>query len=574
MKKLILIFTAAILAVSCSDSLEDLNENIKDPANVSGESLFASAQKQLADQVVTPNVNLNNLRLWTQQLQETTYTDESRYNQVTRSIPDNHWRVIYRDVLKDLDQASINIEATTYLTDELNGRKPNKQAIIEVLKVYAYSNLVETFGNIPYTEALDINNLLPKYDDAQTVYKDLLVRLTAAINSMDTSLNSFESGEDLIYRGDVSKWKKFANSLKLRMGLTIADFNAGLAQSTVESAFLSGVFTSNADNASYAYRNAAPNNNPMNNNLVLSGRNDYVAGATLVNMLNNVNDPRSAAYFNGKVEFNYPWDPTDPTKGNPVASVSTSGNVTTITMTKELDNLPAIGDEIYLQVEDAESILLGTASNVTSTTLEINNINTSVNAGDGIGIFSYVGGVIGSRSSYGVYTHVSDRIVNASEPGVIMSYDEVEFLLAEAAERGFNVGGNAESHYVAGITASFNYWGVSDVASYLANPKVNYTSALAASTSNPKWKMVIGEQAYFGLYNRTFAPYLSVRRLDYPILVNPVRAQSGFPVRYTYPVGEQTLNGANYNDASDALGPLGDVPEQQLFWDKFYTFDF
>ncbi|WP_258455221.1 SusD/RagB family nutrient-binding outer membrane lipoprotein [Aequorivita sp. CIP111184] len=464
-----------------------MNENIKDPASVSGESLFASAQKQLADQVVTPNVNLNNLRLWTQQLQETTYTDESRYNQVTRSIPDNHWRELYRDVLKDLDQASQNIAETTYLTDELNGRKPNKQAIIEVLTVYAYSNLVETYGDIPYTEALDIDNLLPKYDDGLTVYKDLISRLTAAINSMDTSLNSFESGEDLMYRGDVSNWKKFANSLKLRMGITLSDVDAGLSQSTVQSAYTSGVFGSNADNASYIYRNAAPNNNPMNNNLVLSGRNDYVAGKTIVDMMNDLEDPRRAAYF------------------------------TTV---------------------DGE----------------------------------YIGGTIGSRSSYANFSHVSDRIVNAAEPGVIMSYDEVEFLLSEAAARGYSVGGDAESHYIAAITASFDYWNVSGVAGYLAKPEVDYTTALAASTSTPSWKKVIGTQAYFGLYNRTFAPYLSVRRLDYPVLVEPVSAQSGFPVRYTYPVGEQTLNGLNYDSASSAIG--GDAPETQLFWDKFYTFDF
>ncbi len=487
MKKLILILTAALFAVSCSDNLEDLNENIKDPANVSGESLFASAQKQLADQIVTPNVNLNNLRLWTQQLQETTYTDESRYNQVTRSIPDNHWRELYRDVLKDLDQASQNIAETTYLTDELNGRKPNKQAIIEVLTVYAYSNLVETYGDIPYTEALDIDNLLPKYDDGLTVYKDLISRLTAAINMMNTSLNSFEDGEDLIYRGDVSQWKKFANSLKLRMGIMLSDVDAGLSQSIVQSAYTSGVFGSNADNASYLYRNAAPNNNPMNNNLVLSGRNDYVAGKTIVDMMNGLEDPRRAAYF------------------------------TTV---------------------DGE----------------------------------YIGGEIGSRSSYASFSHVSDRIVNPSEPGVLMSYVEIEFLLAESAERGYSVGGSAESHYIAAITASFDYWNVSGVGAYLAKPEVDYTTALAASTSDPKWKMVIGTQAYFGLYNRTFAPYLSVRRLDYPILVQPVRAQSGFPVRYTYPVGEQTLNGANYEAASNAIG--GDAPETQLFWDKFYTFDF
>ncbi len=572
MKKLILILITAVLAVSCSNNLEDLNENVKDPANVSGESLFASSQKRLVDQLTTPNVNLNNLRLWTQQLQETTYLDESRYDQVTRSIPDNHWRIMYRDVLKDLDEASRIISETTYVSDELNGRKPNKLAIIEVLTIYSYANLVETFGDIPYTEALEIDNLLPKYDDAKTVYKDLLVRLDAAIASMDTDRKSFGAEEDLIYGGKVANWKKFANSLKLRMGMTMADDEPGLAQTTITTAVASGVFQSNADNATYAYRSAAPNNNPMNNNLVLSGRNDYVPAATIVNIMNDLNDPRRSAYFNGKVDFKYGWDPEDATVGNPVAAVSTSGTVTTITMTKDLTNPPAVGDEIYLQVFEDASILLGTAVNVTSNTIEVDNINTAVNVGDGIAINSYVGGLIGTKSTYSLYSHVSNRIVDPAEPGVIFSYAEVEFLLAEAIERGIAVGGTAESHYEAGITANFAYWNVSDVASYLAKPEVDYNSALALADGN--WKEVIGTQAYLALYNRSFASYLSVRRLDYPILTEPLRAQSGFPVRYTYPVLEQTLNGANYGDASAALGPLGDAAEQRLFWDKYYTFDF
>src|SRR5690554_988032 len=246
MKKLILILTAAVMAVSCSDNLEDLNQNIKDPTAVSGESLFASAQKQLADQIVTPNVNLNNLRLWTQQLQETTYTDESQYDQVTRSIPDNHWREIYRDVLKDLDEAAIMIAETD--NDLTNDLKPNKLAIIEVLKVYAYSNLVETYGDVPYSQALDIDNLLPAYDDGLTIYKDLITRLTAAIGNMNANLGSFSGTEDLMYAGDVANWEKFANSLKLRMGIMLSDVDAGLSQSTVVSAVNGGVFTSNADN--------------------------------------------------------------------------------------------------------------------------------------------------------------------------------------------------------------------------------------------------------------------------------------------------------------------------------------
>lgn len=563
MKKLILILTAAVFAVSCSDNLEDLNQNIKDPTAVSGESLFGSAQKQLADQIVTPDVNLNNLRLWTQQLQETTYTDESRYDQITRSIPDNHWREMYRDVLKDLDEAAKVITATD--NDLTNDLKPNKLAIIEVLKVYAYSNLVETYGDVPYTEALDIENLLPAYDDGLTVYKDLISRLTAAIGDMNSSLGSFDGNEDRIYGGDVASWKKFANSLKLRMGIMLSDVDPGLSQSTVESAVAGGLFTSNADNGSYQYSGADPNNNPMNGNLVLSGRNDYVSGSTIVNLMNSIDDPRRSVYFNGKVNFNYDYDFDDPTFGYPVAEVTVSGTVTTITFAKDVRNYPAIGDEIYLQVEDAPRVLLGTAVAYTTTSISIDNIQASVSVGDGIGLNSYVGGVIGEISSFPDHSQVADRLIDPSEPGVLLSYVEVRFLLAEAAARGYSVGGDAATHYTEAITASFDYWNAPDLATYLARPEVDYATALANSSSTPAWKEVIGTQAYLALYNRTFASYLSVRRLDYPILEQPTGAVSGFPTRYTYPVIEQTLNGANYAAAASAIG--GDAPETMLFWD-------
>lgn len=485
MKKLIIILTAAVFAVSCSDHLEDLNEDTKNPLSVSGESLFASAQKQLADQITTPNVNFNNLRLWVQHWQETTYPDESRYDQVTRSIPDRHWRAMYRDVLRDLLEAKRIIEATN--NDLTNPQKPNKLAIAEILMVYAWSNLVETYGDIPYTEALDIDNLLPKYDDAQTVYKDLLARLTTAVNTLNSGEGSYSSTDDLVYYGDVAKWKKFGNTLKLRMAMNLADADAGLSKSAAEEAVSSGVFTSNADTGAYHYSVAAPNNNPVNDNLVLSGRNDYVAGKTLVDAMNSLDDPRREAYFT---------------------------------------------------LKDGE----------------------------------YIGGEIGAQTVYSDYSHVADPIKEGDRPGVLLSYVEAEFLMAEGAARGYNMGGDAESHYVAGITASFDFWGVGGLADYLAQPEVDYTTALAASDSSPKWKKVIGTQAWIAYYNRTFAPYLSVRRLDYPILVEPIEAESGFPVRYTYPVTEQNLNKTNYEQAASAIG--GDLPETRLFWDKFYTFDF
>ena len=561
MKKLILILTAAVFAVSCSDNLEDLNQNIKDPTSVSGESLFASAQKRLADQFTTPNVNLNNGRLWVQHLQEATYTDESNYDQVTRAIPDNHWRVMYRDVLKNLNEASQIIAAND---DPITmGANPNKLAIIEILTVYSYSNLVETYGDIPYTEALDIENLLPKYDDALTVYKDLILRLTAAQNNLSVGGGTFSADDDLMYEGGVGAWKNFANSLKLRMGMVLADVDPGLSVSTVNSAVAAGIFTSNSDNGSYKYSASAPNNNPMNDNLVLSGRKDYVAGETIINKMIALNDPRIPMYFDNNLR---------PKLGK-VSTVSTSGTLTTINFVEPIasDPMPAVGDDAYLEATSGP-VNIGVILAVGTNSIDIENIAQLPLADDFVSILIYKGGTIGKASPYSSNTHVAPRLVDPTEPGVLLSYVEVEFLLAEAAARtGYNVS-DAKSHYVAGISASFDFWGADGLTAYLAKPEVDYTSALSTSASNPQWKEVIGTQAWLALYNRTFAPWLSVRRLDYPILTKPFSPDSGFPVRYTYPANEQTLNTTSYNAAAGAIG--GDTPETKLFWDKFYTFNF
>lgn len=560
MKKLILILSAAIFAVSCSDNLEDLNQNIKDPSSVSGESLFAGAQKRLADQMTTPNVNLNNNRLWAQHWNETTYQDESNYDQVTRSIPDGHWRVMYRDVLKNLDEASKVITATE--NDLTNAQKANKLAIIEILSVYAWSNLVETYGDIPYSEALDIDNTLPKYDDAFTVYKNLLVRLDAAMNSMD-SQPSFSSSQDLIYSGDITSWKKFGNTLKLRMGMTLADVDAGLSKTTVESAVNGGVFTSNADDANYQYSPTNPNNNPVHDNLVLSGRNDYVAAETIVNIMNDLNDPRRADYF----------DPNINETIGEVQSVSTAGDITTIVFTEAITATPIVGNNVYSPTDDVERpTRLGTIVAVGANSIDIKFVADTPAVGDMVFYAIYEGALPGKQSRYTEFSHANRTMVEPTNPGILLSYIETEFLLAEGAARGYSVGGSAEDHYVAGITASFEIWGTTGLADYLAQSEVDYNSALAASTSNPQWKEVIGTQAWLGLYNRTFAVYLSVRRLDYPLLTEPFAKKSGYPTRYTYPVSEQNLNVTNYNAAASAIG--GDLPVTRLFWDKFYTFDF
>ena len=294
MKNIFAIFLTLLLFSSCT-KLEELNTNIKDPTKVPGESLFTGAQLRFARQMVTPNVNSNIYRMFVQQWTETTYTDEANYDIVTRPIPGTFWNTMYRDVLMNFKESAKVLSADGNQPGDGVTVLKNKLAIVEIMTVYAYSVLVENFGNVPYTQAMDPAILLPKYDDGLTVYQDLIARLNTAISNIDQTAGSF-GGYDNMFGGDAAKWYKFANSLKLRMGMLLSDVDNTLAKATVEAAAPNAI-ASNGDNANLAFMPTQPNNNPVNENLVLSGRNDFVAANTLVDAMNALNDPRRALYF-------------------------------------------------------------------------------------------------------------------------------------------------------------------------------------------------------------------------------------------------------------------------------------
>lgn len=468
------------LTVSCSDDITGLNEDTKNPTTTKPEFLFTNAQKNLVDQMVSTSVNFNVFRMFAQQWTETTYPDESQYNITTRSIPDNHFATLYRDVLRDLKESKMLLDAETPAGAEAIAISNNKKAIVDILACYSYSVLVDTFGDVPYTESLDIEGFpLPKYDDAQTIYKDLLSRLTADV-ALLTSADSFGTA-DLIYGGDTDSWKKFANSLRLRMGVNMHDADPAYATAQITAAVASGVITSNAENTNLNYLALQPNSNPLYADLVVSQRNDFVPANTLVNKMNTLADPRRASYFTLK-----------------------SG--------------------------------------------------------------AYVGGIYGTNNNYNSYSHIQATLADPEFPGTLFDYAEVEFLLAEAAAKGVAVGGTAASHYTSGITASMENWGVAPaaIATYLALPSVDYATATGT------FKQKIGEQAWLALYNRGFEAWTSIRRLDFPALVVPAVTYGDIttvPVRYTYPVREQTLNNTNYTAASTAIG--GDQLDTKIFWDKF-----
>lgn len=303
MKKYLLTVTIALSLFACQtdEQYENYNRDPKNPTEVASDFLFTNAIVSMGDQMASANVNTNIFRFISQYWTATTYFDEPNYNIRRRTIPQNQWSEIYRDVLLDIQNAKEIASANTELSDaEIQARLGQ----LEVMEVYAWEVMVDTFGDIPYTEALNAEEFtIPKYEDASTIYENLITRLIAVSDQLKAG-KGFTTA-DVIYNGNMAKWQKFANSLLLRMGIMISDSNPELSQQAVETAAAGGVFTSNDDSALLQYQSSTPNTNPLWVDLVQSGRSDYVVANTIVDYMDDLNDPRRPFYFNNNITDGY-----------------------------------------------------------------------------------------------------------------------------------------------------------------------------------------------------------------------------------------------------------------------------
>lgn len=293
MKKILVTFSALVLLACTDENYAELNQDPKSPTEVPGSFLFTGATKSLFDQMGSTSVNRNVFRLFAQHWTETQYITETNYNIKNRDIPGFHWTEMYNDVLYDLKKAKETIESDQSLLPQ---KKSNQLAILSILEIYTWQQLVDTFGNIPYTEALQgVENKTPKYDDAATIYSDLLTRIAAAHGQLNTSAQGFDN--DFIFNNNIAKWKKIAASLRFKIAMRIADADATLSKSHAEAAFADGLIASNADNFTLSYEANTTNAHPLYADLVMSGRQDFVPADTFVNYLNNLEDPRRAVFF-------------------------------------------------------------------------------------------------------------------------------------------------------------------------------------------------------------------------------------------------------------------------------------
>lgn len=294
MKKLFYIPIAlCVLGSSCTKNITNLNNNPKAPVTAPSTAVFLSAEKSLSDNVTSTGVGTAPFRILAQSWTENTYTYEARYNFAAYQAPDGWWNALYGSVLNNLYAAK-----TLYPNDVADPVALRNDLIItDLLEIYTYSLLVNTYGNIPYSQAENRAIPFPKYDDAKTVFYDLLTRVDTCIAGLNTG-GAAMGAEDQIYKGNVTSWLKFAASLKLRLAMFIADTDPSTFSQKVGEAISTGLFASNSDNALLTYDPSAPgNSNPIWQAMVNSGRHDFCPASYMVNTMLGLNDPRLPLYY-------------------------------------------------------------------------------------------------------------------------------------------------------------------------------------------------------------------------------------------------------------------------------------
>jgi hypothetical protein len=303
MKRLILIaLSLPVLFSSCTKNITGLNDDPKSPITAPSGSVFLAGEKGLFDIYTADGWSAAPFRVFAQVWTMNTYNNVTHYQLATDNPSGGWWNALYTNVLSNLEQARGLYAADVRDPDV----RRNDLIITDILEVYTYSLLVNTYGNIPYTQTLSRKIPFPAYDDAKTVEYDLIRRLDTAIAGLNTSYGSFGNA-DQVYKGDVGQWKKFAATLKLKLSLLIADTDAGTAATKVQEAVSTGVFTDGTDNASLPYdASSVVSSNPIWQDLV-SGKNlhYYSPASYFIETLKSWNDPRLPLLFTKDPGGNY-----------------------------------------------------------------------------------------------------------------------------------------------------------------------------------------------------------------------------------------------------------------------------
>jgi hypothetical protein len=333
------LYSLAIIAFlssvnACTSKFDEMNIDPNNPTTIGAQYLFPYAVEKSVDRYWGGNtrferLNLDGAMLWIQYLSRNIYSNEGDNYGITPTFYNNTWKSLYTDGLLNF-QRIIKETGTT-------GKSPNKnyEGIALVMRTWTFSILTDLYGAIPYSDAIkgteETPVYTPTYDSMDKIYAGMLADLKLANEKLTVGGPSVSG--DIIYSGDILKWKKFANSLRLRLANRQAAKkpaeSKAVMQEILSDATKFPIFTSNADNALLANTTIRPSNNEWNEVMVVGSRTDWSMSKTLIDKLSALNDSRLGVFANKNKANAYEGIPNglpDAIATTYLSSASTLGN--------------------------------------------------------------------------------------------------------------------------------------------------------------------------------------------------------------------------------------------------------
>ncbi len=268
---------------ACTEGLTDINTNPNAPTDVPAQFLLPQAIQNTVQAAFGTGQMLQHTGIWPQHFVQIQYPDEEQ-GQVRASSMESYWTGYYAGGLNDIQLV---------MEKGIEAGEADIEGVGRIWKSWIFHIVTDLWGDVPYREALDGGeNTGPAYDAQSDIYDGLFADLTAGASMVGSGGADFGAG-DLLYSNDFALWRKFANSLRMRLAMRLSDVDPGKARSEFAAAHAAGGLTSNADNAFLDYP-GSPYENPFYENFLT--RDDNGVSGTMIGMLVSLNDPRLALY--------------------------------------------------------------------------------------------------------------------------------------------------------------------------------------------------------------------------------------------------------------------------------------
>lgn len=448
------------------------------------------------------------------------------------------------------------------------GDMPNTNAALRIHRAYMMAVLSDIYGDIPCTEAgmsfID-GNATPKYDTQEEVYDFIFSELKACAAQLGTGTDAI-SGDVTSLGGDPEAWKRYANTLRLRYAMRISDVAPERARTEFESALNAddGIISSADEDAYIKYIDA-----PFT---LYDGAADLDFRANALGEMIYGQDPQSPSFVSSTL-FNYMKKMHDPR----LYRIARCYIHTTRSQTDTSGNFDVTDEVLAWGERGGEGIVPCNVGDAWWSDWVSAPANSDIPTLDSLAtLYPDKGYDKNNYPARMIRPTIAVAFCNADCPGILITSAEVEFLLAEAASKGWNVPGDAESHYEAGIRASMqmlnNYY---DIVSKISDEEIEEYIAENPLGDNPRES--INTQAWILHLTNPNEGWANLRRSDYPALADrtllPVRGDFPHedpnmqtPVRLRYPLLEASYNSVNYEEAVDRLDGTDDW-HHRVWWD-------